>query len=86
MKSLSAYVWIFMVIAGMLTIGGFNLAAAESRDGVFIHLTQGKEDPHRVLMALDMALTMSEDHDVLVYFDIKAVEVALRPVFIRSRT
>jgi len=52
--------------------------AAEPRDGVFIHISHGEEDPHRVLMALQMASIMAEDRDVLVYFDIKAVNVVLK--------
>lgn len=45
-------------------------------DGVLIHLTAGQEDPHRVLMALKMANLMHEGgKNVLVYCDIKAVEV-----------
>lgn len=52
--------------------------AAEVTDGVFIHLSHGPEDPHRVLMALRMAEIMSENKDVLVYFDIKAVHVVLK--------
>lgn len=51
---------------------------SEVTDGVFIHLSHGPEDPHRVLMALRMAEIMSEDKDVLVYFDIKAVHVVLK--------
>jgi predicted peroxiredoxin len=51
---------------------------AETRDGVFIHISHGPDDPHRVLMALRMAEMMSEDKDVLVYFDIKAVEIVLK--------
>jgi predicted peroxiredoxin len=47
-------------------------------DGIFIHISNGTNDPHRVLMALKMAEIMSEDKDVLVYFDIKAVEVVLK--------
>ncbi len=47
-------------------------------DGIFIHLSHGPEDPHRVLMALRMAEIMSEDKDVLVYLDIKAVHVVLK--------
>ena len=54
------------------------VGASEGRDGVFIHVTHGKDDPHRVLMALSMASIMAEDHDVLVYFDIKGVEVVLK--------
>jgi predicted peroxiredoxin len=52
--------------------------APPPRDGVLIHLTCGAADPHRVLMALNMANLMSADHDVLVYFDIKAIEVVLK--------
>jgi predicted peroxiredoxin len=53
-------------------------AAIETpRDGVFIHISHGPEDPHRVLMALQMAALMAEDHDVLVYLDIRGVEVVL---------
>jgi predicted peroxiredoxin len=52
--------------------------AATPRDGVLIHISHGKDDPHRLLMALNMASLMADDHDVLVYFDIKAVEVVLR--------
>jgi predicted peroxiredoxin len=51
---------------------------AETRDGVFIHISHGPHDPHLVLMALRMAEIMSEDKDVLVYFDVKAVEVVLK--------
>lgn len=48
------------------------------KDGVFIHISHGTEDPHRLLMALSMATMMAEDHDVLVYFDIKAVNTVLK--------
>lgn len=47
------------------------------RDGIFIHISRGSEDPHRVLMALNMAVMMAEDRDVLVYFDIEGIEVVL---------
>ena len=48
------------------------------RDGVFIHISHGTDDPHRVAMALSMASIMSEDHEVLVYFDIKGIDVVLQ--------
>jgi predicted peroxiredoxin len=48
------------------------------RDGIFIHLSHGPEDPHRVLMALKMAEIMAADKDVLLYFDVKAVHVVLK--------
>jgi len=53
-------------------------AQAAPRDGVFIHISHGTDDPHRVLMGLRMAELMSEDKDVQVYFDIKGVEVVLK--------
>ncbi len=51
---------------------------SSQKDGVFIHISTGSNDPHRVLMALNMANIMSQDRDVLVYFDIKGVEVVLK--------
>ena len=50
----------------------------ETRDGMFIHLSHGEDDPHRCLMALKMAEVMSEDKDVLIYLDIKAVELVTK--------
>ena len=47
------------------------------KDGVFIHISEGENDPHKVLMPLKMALLMSEDKDVLVYMDIKAAELCV---------
>ncbi len=50
--------------------------AASVRDGVVIHISHGAESPHRLLMALRMAVTMAEaKKDVLVYCDIEAVKV-----------
>ncbi|MBN2175844.1 MAG: DsrE family protein [Bacteroidales bacterium] len=49
-----------------------------ARDGVFIHISHGMDDPHRVVMALQMAVMMSENKDVAVYFDIKGIEVVLK--------
>jgi predicted peroxiredoxin len=60
-------------------------------DGVFIHISSN--DPHRVVMALSMALKMSEDKDVLIYCDIKGIDVVLKdapdveyPTFPSART
>ncbi len=46
-------------------------------EGVFIHISHGYDEPHRVLMALQMAAIMAETREVLVYFDIQGVEVVL---------
>jgi predicted peroxiredoxin len=48
------------------------------RDGVFIHITESYNDPHRVLMPLKMAVMMSDEKDVLVYMDIHAVELLVK--------
>jgi predicted peroxiredoxin len=48
------------------------------RDGMFIHITESYNDPHRVLMPLKMAVMMSMDKDVIVYMDIKAVELVVK--------
>jgi len=66
------------VMAVTLLAGPWAFAQTQTRDGVFIHLSHGINDPHRVLMALRMAEIMSEEKDVLVYFDIQAIEVVLK--------
>lgn len=55
-------------------------AAAESpvRDGALIHISSGSAAPHRALMGLSMAATMSESRDVLVYCDIQAIDLVLK--------
>lgn len=54
------------------------LANDSPRDGVFVHISHGSDDPHRLLMALNMARIMADDHDVLVYIDIKGVDAVLK--------
>jgi predicted peroxiredoxin len=72
-----------LVIAAVVTACGQVAPVAQPvapeavPDGVFIHISHGPEDVHRVLMALQMAVLMSEDHDVLVYLDITGIEVVL---------
>ena len=46
-------------------------------DGVFIHISSGFDNPHRVVMALTLALKMADDHDVFIFMDVKAPEVVL---------
>lgn len=78
MKSKMVTIW-FLLATFVFCFGPvLTSGAQETRDGVFIHITHGIDDPHQVLMALRMANIMSEDHDVLVYFDIKGIEVVLK--------
>ncbi len=51
---------------------------SQIRDGVFIHITESYNDPHRVLMPLKMAGIMTADKDVIVYLDIHAVELLVK--------
>jgi predicted peroxiredoxin len=55
------------------------LTAAEPlKDGVFIHISEGYNDPHRVLMPLKMATMMAADKNVIVYMDIHAVDLLVK--------
>ncbi|HUX94823.1 MAG TPA: DsrE family protein [Bacteroidales bacterium] len=74
-----------LIILTVLLVASCNQSAVQApapttgtgvadRDGVFIHITQCYDDPHRVLMPLKMALMMSDDKDVIVYLDIHAVQ------------
>jgi len=75
MKSLR----VLLVIMALFAFTIPSISAQEiSKDGIFIHISHGTDDPHRLLMALNMASIMVKDHDVLVYFDIKAVDAVLK--------
>jgi predicted peroxiredoxin len=65
-----------LAVVGMRAARGQD--ATGPRDGVVVHVSHGTDNPHRLLMALSMATMMSEDHDVLVYFDITGVEAVLK--------
>jgi predicted peroxiredoxin len=54
-----------------------NVNNHNENDGVFIHISHGSDDIHRLLMGLQMAVIMSEDKDVLVYFDITGIDAVL---------
>jgi predicted peroxiredoxin len=71
-----AWLGIGLLTAGALLAGCSAADANGAKDGVLVHISHGQDDPHRVLMALNMAAMMSVDHDVLVYFDIRGVVLA----------
>jgi predicted peroxiredoxin len=60
---------------GMSTDSAMSCCAS---DGIFLHISSGYDDPHKVLMALKMAAMMAMDKDVLVYIDIKGVEMLVK--------
>ena len=78
MSSMDKAPRIVVALLAMVLAGAAGASPADARDGVFLHVSHGADDPHRILMALNMASLMSEDHDVLVYFDIKGIEVVLK--------
>jgi predicted peroxiredoxin len=78
MNSAGKWLLLALVCLAMALSGTSSAENPAPRDGVFIHISHGPNDPHRVLMALNMAKIMSEDHDVLVYFDINGIEVVLK--------
>lgn len=41
--------------------------------GIFIHIIQAYNDPHRALMPLRMVTLIAPDQDVIVYADMQAV-------------
>jgi predicted peroxiredoxin len=67
-----------VVLCSCTALSAFGQATQtdRTRDGVFVHISHGADSPHRLLMALKMAVTMAEGgNDVLVYCDIDAVKV-----------
>ena len=53
-------------------------ACCAVKDGVFIHISHSTDDAHRVVMPLKMAAMFAMEKPVVVYFDIKGIEVVLK--------
>ncbi len=53
-------------------------ATPKQQDGVFVHIAKGPEHAHAALMALQMAQIMSKDKNVLVYVDVKGIDLLLK--------
>jgi len=76
MKNISIFLLFITVLIFIGPVHAQDSSAIQIRDGVFIHLSHGVDSPHRLLMALKMAVTMAEGQkDVFVYCDIEAVKV-----------
>lgn len=45
------------------------------KDGIFLHISSGYENPKKVLMALSLAVKMAESKDVCLFFDIEGVKL-----------
>lgn len=69
---------VFCLIMGLTGTALAQQEAGGVKDGLFMHISHGSDDPHRLLMALSMANMMADSHDVLVYFDIEGIEAVLK--------
>jgi predicted peroxiredoxin len=81
MKNFLTLVLILIVTMSLITPAQQNESKAmqeEVKDGVFVHISHGTEDPHRMLMGLTMAERMSADKDVILYIDITGIDVVLK--------
>jgi len=81
MKNFLTLVLILLVTMSFITSAQLNESKAmqeEVKDGVFVHISHGTEDPHRMLMGLTMAERMSADKDVILYIDITGIDVVLK--------
>lgn len=76
-KLLSLFILIALLSSCIKVEDQQEVVKEPAKDGVFVHITHGPDDAHRVLMGLMMANKMSETQDVLVYFDIEGIEVVL---------
>jgi len=45
------------------------------KDGIFLHVSSGYDNPHKASMALSLAVKMSETKDVALFFDIEGVKL-----------
>ena len=79
---------LFSILALALLLMSCNQPAADQNkqkaeapqpdvEGVFVHITEGYSDAHRVLMPMKMAVMMAKEKDVLVYLDIDAVQLVV---------
>lgn len=87
MKKLSVLVFVGLMLLACVpkrtdtnaSDNSFAASVSDSvKDGIFIHITESYNDPHRVLMPLKMARMMAKDKDVLIYLDIHAVELVTK--------
>jgi len=78
MRKLFLVVFAFSILGIQACKEERNIENNLVKDGVFVHISHGSDDVHRTLMGLQMAVKMSEDKNVLVYFDISGIDVVLK--------
>ena len=73
---MARFAFVLLVAALMSSsIGCSTTASRQASDGVFVHIQSGRDNPHAVLMGMQMASIMAEDRDVLIYFDVDGIGV-----------
>ena len=68
----------FAICLFLYLSSGYNASQNKPKDGVLIHLSSSYDNPHKVLMALSLALKMSESKNVLIFMDIQGVKIAVK--------
>lgn len=80
MKKIAIFLAAFLVASSCIRVNEnpvpkINMSHLAETDGIFIHVKQGPDNEHEVLMALSMAAKFAPDYDVLMYFDIDGIEM-----------
>ena len=83
MKKIAIVLAVFLVAASCIRVNEnpvpkINMSHLAETEGIFIHVKQGPENEHEVLMALSMATKFAPDYDVLMYFDIDGIEMVTK--------
>ncbi len=83
MKKIAIALAVFLVAASCIRVNEnpvpkINMSHLAETEGIFIHVKQGPENEHEVLMALSMATKFAPDYDVLMYFDIDGIEMVTK--------
>jgi len=52
-----------------------NMEECQAKDGLFVHVSSGYDNPKKALMALSLATIMAETKDVALFFDIEGVKL-----------
>ncbi|WP_145074407.1 DsrE family protein [Poriferisphaera corsica] len=64
--------------ACVATSNSSSVSKTSNTDGIFIHLSSGKSNPHAVLMALKMADNFASTNPVIVYCDVQSIDILLK--------
>ena len=76
MKKLALLALAIFTAVSCIRVDNTSLPETEpTKDGIFIHISKGAEDAHKVLMALMLADKFSTSKDVLVFFDMAGIEM-----------